>query len=238
MGMKYKLFERSPFKSEENIELKGNGEKFSFNEVMNQRRFLDAVLIRRGNNLSGKVDFSLFDSHDEELVRSEAKNKVEIEKKKHGLSIKGDIYTHNFISEFDGEIELYYLIGTSGWGTIVNALSGKGFGVSDTAKDGHACDSAAEIKIDDFMHEHGIAHKREPQYPSHPEYNPNGMKKADWLINGEIFVEYWGMEGTKIGNYEENMAKKKKLAKENNIPLINFQTTAKGKLVEKLKEFL
>jgi hypothetical protein len=66
-----------------------------------------------------------------------------------------------------------------------------GRGVTVIAKDGHLCRSLLERQVDDFFHDHGIAHEPEPHYPFDAEHNPNGYR-ADWKLSDGTFVEALG----------------------------------------------
>src|SRR5690606_3617607 len=60
------------------------------------------------------------------------------------------------------------------------------------ARDGHVCFSLREKVVDDFLHMHQIAHKREPHYPRHPVDNPRTRLRADWVLDDGTLVEMWG----------------------------------------------
>ena len=62
------------------------------------------------------------------------------------------------------------------------------------ASDGHICSSGPERIIDDWLSEHGIPREREPVYPYHPNHDPNGRKRADWLVE-DTYIEYFGLHG-------------------------------------------
>jgi len=49
--------------------------------------------------------------------------------------------------------------------------------------DGHMCRSLLEKSVDDWLAQHGVAHKCEPRYPRHPELNPRGssVPTGCWL---------------------------------------------------------
>lgn len=49
------------------------------------------------------------------------------------------------------------------------------------AEDGHRCRSLLEKAIDDWLARNSIDHECEPRWPRHPEFNPSGLKRADWL---------------------------------------------------------
>ena len=85
------------------------------------------------------------------------------------------------------------------------------------AKDGHACNSLDEKTIDDLLSANGIAHKKEPYYPSHRLLNPNRKKRADWKV-GDIYIEYFGLAGTPA--YDQRTFEKLQLAAENGLELI------------------
>lgn len=85
------------------------------------------------------------------------------------------------------------------------------------AKDGHLCRSIGEKTIDDWLYDRGIEHEVEPRWPLHSEYNPNGLKRADWKV-GEIFIEYAGLMGDDA--YEKRLLGKQRLAESFDIELI------------------
>lgn len=61
------------------------------------------------------------------------------------------------------------------------------------AEDGHLCRSLIEKAIDDWMARKGLDHEREPRWTAHPTLNPNGRKRADWLLPSGAYVECVGM---------------------------------------------
>jgi hypothetical protein len=61
------------------------------------------------------------------------------------------------------------------------------------AVDGHFCVSMQEKAVDDFLHQHGIDHAREPLYPFDKQLHPNTRRRADCLLSDGTFVELWGM---------------------------------------------
>jgi len=91
------------------------------------------------------------------------------------------------------------------------------YGTRCLALDGHECHSLAERTIDDWLHQAGIPHEREPLYPHHPKYNPNDRMRADWLVR-DTFVEYLGLVG--VLNYDEKTMTKQLIAREAGIRLI------------------
>jgi hypothetical protein len=66
-------------------------------------------------------------------------------------------------------------------------------GAVSIAADGHACRSILERHVDDWLSSHHIAHSCEPAWPSHPTLNPGGSRRADWLLEGDVYVEMAGM---------------------------------------------
>jgi len=85
------------------------------------------------------------------------------------------------------------------------------------AKDGHECNSIAEVEIDNWLFQNGIEHEKEPLYPQDNELNPKGRYRGDFRI-GRTIVEYAGLM-TKA-EYRDKMAKKEKLARKKGIFLI------------------
>jgi len=86
------------------------------------------------------------------------------------------------------------------------------------SNDNHLCLSLVEKEIDDYLFSKGISHKKEVYYP-------NSKMRCDWEIFIEnykkrIFIEYFGL----INNpdYAKKAEEKKKIAKNNNILLIDI----------------
>jgi hypothetical protein len=90
-------------------------------------------------------------------------------------------------------------------------------GVRCLAKDGHSCHSLDEQRIDNWLHDNGFEHEREPVYPQHPSLNLTGKRRADWKVH-ETYIEYFGL----VGNleYEKKMDEKILLAQEFDIFMI------------------
>ncbi|WP_243073804.1 hypothetical protein [Microbacterium sp. SS28] len=84
------------------------------------------------------------------------------------------------------------------------------YGVTSIANDGHPCRSLIERYIDDFMSAAGIDHDVEPQYPYHPEFNPNSRLRADWELTDGTFVEAAGLMTSE--KYRARMSTKRQLA--------------------------
>jgi hypothetical protein len=85
------------------------------------------------------------------------------------------------------------------------------------AKDGHECNSLAELEIDNWLYKNRITHQREPTYPEHPKYNPDGRLRADFKV-GDCIIEYAGLLDDPV--YAKKMQIKKRLAKDLDIRLI------------------
>lgn len=83
-------------------------------------------------------------------------------------------------------------------------------GVMTLAADGHLCRSFGELAVEKYLIAQGIEHQCEPTYPAHAELNPNGKQRADWLLPGDLWVEYAGMMSE--NEYATKMAEKIKLA--------------------------
>jgi hypothetical protein len=85
-------------------------------------------------------------------------------------------------------------------------------GTQCVAKDGDVCYSLAEKTVDDYLFNHGIAHKREPLYP--------GSKlRADFLV-GKTFIEYFGLKGNP--DYDAKIETKQKICSESGIVLVSL----------------
>lgn len=98
------------------------------------------------------------------------------------------------------------------------------------AVDGHLCLSMQEKAVDDFFHQHGIDHAREPLYPFDKELNLNARRRADWLLSDGTFVEMWGMPNDPT--YAEKMRAKTELAVRHRLQLIGLSSEDIGRLSE------
>jgi hypothetical protein len=88
------------------------------------------------------------------------------------------------------------------------------------ARDGHLCLSLREKAVCDFLHQHGIEHDREPRYPTDPDYNPTGLRRADWRLANGTFVEMWGLPNDPA--YAAKMVAKRHLAARHGIRLVEL----------------
>ena len=119
---------------------------------------------------------------------------------------------------------------------IINSSNQKSkYGIYCIAKDGHQCRSMSEQIIDNYLFEHNISHSLEPLYPQDDELNPTGRLRADWLINGHVFVEFFGLMQNE--DYRIKTLKKIQLAKKKEIELIeiydiNFLDKAFEKIIK------
>lgn len=82
------------------------------------------------------------------------------------------------------------------------------------ALDGHLCDSISEALIDNWLSAHGIPHERNVKYPQ-------TNHRADWKIQGSIFVEYFGL-AKDSPRYDRAITLKKKLCEENGVKLVEI----------------
>jgi hypothetical protein len=111
-----------------------------------------------------------------------------------------------------------------------------GTGVWCLAEDGHKCHSLAEQQIDNWLYNHGIDHEREPNYPQHEDYNPSGRRKADWLVENNTLIEYFGLAGD--DDYDEKTEEKIALARETETPLIALYPHDLNNLKAKLGQLI
>lgn len=88
------------------------------------------------------------------------------------------------------------------------------------ARDGHACFSLREKVVDDFLHQHGIEHVREPFYPPGDILNSTGRWRADWELGDGTLVEMWGMP--EDPTYAAKMRSKVELARRHGIRLVEL----------------
>jgi hypothetical protein len=99
------------------------------------------------------------------------------------------------------------------------------------AVDGHLCLSMQEKAVDDFLHQHGIDHTREPLYPFDGQLNANTRRRADWLLSDGTFVEMWGMPN------DPGCAEKIELAARHRLRLVGLTSADVGRLSEIFAEW-
>lgn len=109
-------------------------------------------------------------------------------------------------------------------------------GTAIPALDGHLCRSLHEKAVDDFFHQHGIAHEQEPHYPHDLVLNPNTRRRADWVLADGTFVEMWGLHGDTA--YDEKTEEKLVLAKKNGLRLVGLKRSDVQKLPEIFREWM
>lgn len=88
------------------------------------------------------------------------------------------------------------------------------------ARDGHLCHSMREKAVCDFLHQHRIAHDREPLYPKDTELNANGRRRADWRLSDGTLVELWGLPDDPV--YAAKMVMKRTLALRHDLRLVEI----------------
>lgn len=103
-----------------------------------------------------------------------------------------------------------------------------GRGTLIRSRDGHLCLSMREKAVCDFLHLHGVAHEREPQYPLDPEYNSSGLRRADWKLADGTLVELWGLPNDP--QYAAKMEQKRLLAARQGLRLVELDDTNLPKL--------
>lgn len=86
--------------------------------------------------------------------------------------------------------------------------------VSAKALDGHVCDSVSEAIIDNWLTNHGILHRRDVRYPE-----TNHL--ADWQIQENVFVEYFGF-AEDSPRYDRAIRRKRNLCCRHDITLIEI----------------
>ena len=87
------------------------------------------------------------------------------------------------------------------------------FAEKQVSKDGHVCDSIAEMSIDDYLYERNIEHQRSVSYPE-------GTYTADFKI-GNYLIEYFGLTG-EHKRYDELRKIKQQLVRKYELNLIEI----------------
>lgn len=89
-----------------------------------------------------------------------------------------------------------------------------------TALDGHICDSYGEAIIDDLLYKNNIEHEVHTLYP-------NSNYITDFKINDNLYIEYTSSKFMQNnGTYLKHLEDKYKIAKENNIVLLEISDTS------------
>lgn len=86
--------------------------------------------------------------------------------------------------------------------------------VATKAQDGHLCDSISEAIIDNWLTAHCIAHRRDVPYPATHHL-------ADWGIQKNIFMEYFGL-AKDSPRYDRAVRRKRNLCRRHGIKLIEI----------------
>lgn len=105
-----------------------------------------------------------------------------------------------------------------------------GRGTLIRARDGHRCLSMAEKTVCDFLHQHDIAHEREPHYPVDPDFNVNGLRRADWQLDDGTLVEFWGLPDQP--DYAAKMEDKRRLVARHGLTLLELQARDLSRLLD------
>jgi len=83
-------------------------------------------------------------------------------------------------------------------------------------KDGHIADSISERTIDDWLFFHNIRHEKNKKYP-------NSKMDCDfYLVDYDLWVEYFGLFGGNIKEYNDTMETKKEIIKANKIKFVQL----------------
>jgi len=90
-------------------------------------------------------------------------------------------------------------------------------GYRSVASNGMACLSMGERMIVEYLISQEIDFEKEPFYPKHDEFNPNGQMRADFKVKN-LWIELAGM--LEIPEYREKINKKKKLARSLGLDLL------------------
>ncbi len=85
------------------------------------------------------------------------------------------------------------------------------------ARDGHQVRSTYELRVDDWLFDHGISHIYEPSLPFDRRFH------ADFLANG-WYIEIWGVIGSK--RYQARQERKRTMYKNHGLPLIEIPVHA------------
>ena len=83
--------------------------------------------------------------------------------------------------------------------------------------DGHIADSISEKIIDDWLYKNKINHEKNKKYPN------SNMNCDFYLIDYDLWIEYFGLFGGDIPEYDNNILIKEKIAKDKNLKLISIK---------------
>lgn len=102
---------------------------------------------------------------------------------------------------------------------LPNNVMKTGRGIKCVSLSGNVCNSLSEEFIDNWLFKNGFKYDKEPFYPVHEIYNPNGKKRADWKIR-DIYIEYFGLKGDM--RYDERTNDKILLCNEYKLTLVSI----------------
>jgi hypothetical protein len=103
------------------------------------------------------------------------------------------------------------------------------------SKNNDLCFSDSEKIITNFFIKNNISYKKEEFYKDYCKDKQCKEKRVDWVINNNIFVEYFGMPEKE--DYFERMTIKRNICKKNNILLIELFRKDLKKLHEIFKSY-
>jgi predicted hydrocarbon binding protein len=98
------------------------------------------------------------------------------------------------------------------------------------------CYSLYELIITEFFIENIFNYKKEYYYYKLINDKRCGKREADWLLNNNILVEFWGFPNDK--NYYNRMEQKRLICKDNNIRLIEIYKENINDLNRMFSEFI
>ncbi len=126
------------------------------------------------------------------------------------------------------------------WGTWNKAIEAAGFTPNPVmfakkyvSKDGHTCDSLAEMIIDDWLSENKIKHLRSVVYPDNPRLT------TDFVID-DYWIEFFGLQG-QHQRYDQLREEKLRIVKAHKLQFIELfphDLFPKNKLSDKLFMFV
>lgn len=114
---------------------------------------------------------------------------------------------------------------------LPNNVMKAGRGIKCIALSGNVCNSLSEEFVDNWLFKNGFAYEKEPFYPVHNLYNPNGKKRADWKV-GDVYIEYFGLKGDL--NYDKRTNEKVLLSNEYKLKLVSIFPDDLSSLDDKL----
>lgn len=109
------------------------------------------------------------------------------------------------------------------------------YGYKVHALDGHVCNSLAEKVVDDWLFKNGVEHVKEPTYPVEARELLGSKVRADWQLENEIYVEYFGLQDRK--DYAEKTSAKMAACRVLGISLIALFPGDEFRLGKIFKEF-